>query len=147
MRNKRELMLTVNNKISIPLSEFNFTYSRSPGPGGQNVNKVNTKVALRWNVSKSKSLPESVRTRMLSKYARRISKTGEIIVTSHRFRDQGRNVADSLSKLREMVLSVATAPKPRKKTRPSKAAKKRRVENKRRTSQRKQSRRPINLDD
>ena len=140
-------MLTVNDKIAIPLSEFKFSYSRSPGPGGQNVNKLNTKVTLKWNVEKTKSLPEPVRARLKSKYARRISKSGELVVTSHRFRDQGRNVADTLNKLREMVLNVATAPKKRKKTKPSKAAKRRRLEEKRRTSERKRSRRSISMDD
>ena len=140
-------MLTVNRKISIPLSEFKFTYSRSPGPGGQNVNKVNTKVTLKWNIEKTSSLPEPVRARLVSKFASRISKTGELIVTSHRFRDQGRNVADSLSKLREIVLSVATPPKSRKKTKPSKASKRRRLDEKRRTSERKQSRGRIRQDE
>ena len=146
-RTKNEPMLTVNKKISIPLSEFKFTYSRSPGPGGQNVNKVNTKVTLKWNVEKTNSLPESVRARLVHKFARRISKTGELVITSHRFRDQGRNVADSLNKLREIVLSVANPPKSRKKTKPSKAAKQRRLAEKRRTSQRKQSRGRIRLED
>lgn len=140
-------MLTVNNRISIPLNEFDFTYSRSPGPGGQNVNKVNTKVTLKWDVVNSQSLPESVRARLMSKYKRRISKTGEFVVTSHRFRDQGRNVADALSKLREMILTVATPPKPRKKTKPSAGAKRRRLDNKRKTSLRKQSRRSPKMDD
>lgn len=140
-------MLTVNHKISIPLSEIKFTYSRSPGPGGQNVNKVNTKVTLKWNVEKTTSLPEPIRKRLLTKFASRISKSGELIVTSHRFRDQGRNVADSLNKLREIILNVATPPKSRKKTKPSKASKRRRLDEKRKTSDRKQSRGPIRLDD
>ena len=140
-------MLTVNRKISIPLSEFKFAYSRSPGPGGQNVNKVNTKVTLKWNIEKTSSLPDPVRARLVSKFANRISKTGELVVTSHRFRDQGRNVADSLSKLREIVLSVATPPKSRKKTKPSKASKRRRLDEKRRTSERKQSRGRIRQDE
>jgi ribosome-associated protein len=140
-------MLTVNQEISIPLSEFKFTYSRSPGPGGQNVNKVNTKVTLKWNVAKTSSLPDQVRERLLSKFASRISRTGELVVTSHRFRDQGRNIADSLSKLQEIVLSVATPPKSRKKTKPSKAAKRRRLNEKRKTSERKQSRGRIRLDE
>ncbi len=140
-------MLIVNRKISIPLSEFKFAYSRSPGPGGQNVNKVNTKVTLKWNVEKTDSLPDQVHARLISKFSNRISKTGELIVTSHRFRDQGRNVADCLNKLREMVLAVATPPKSRKKTKPSKAAKRRRLDEKRRTSDRKQSRGQIRLDE
>ena len=79
-------MLKVNSKIEIPLKEFDFSYARSPGPGGQNVNKVNTKVILKWAVGESTSLPEGVKERFLNKYARRISKTGELVLTSHRFR-------------------------------------------------------------
>ena len=103
-------MLKISNGIQIPPTEFRFSYARSPGPGGQNVNKVNTKVILKWNVEKTTHLPEAVRARFLSKYRRRISKTGDLIITSHRYRDQGRNVADCLSKLREMVEAVRQAP-------------------------------------
>lgn len=134
-------MLTINDEFSIPLREFDFSYSRSPGPGGQNVNKVNTKVTLRWNIGESPSISESVKQRLRKTHARRINKQGELFISSHRFRDQGRNVADTLSKVRELILSVAKPPRVRKKTKPSNASKKRRLENKRQTSERKQSRR------
>jgi ribosome-associated protein len=140
-------MLKVNSKIEIPLTEFNFSYARSPGPGGQNVNKVNTKVILKWSVMESTSLPEAVKNRFVKKHARRISKTGELVITSHRFRDQGRNVADALNKLRELIEAVAVAPTIRKKTKPSKRAKARRLEGKRRRSAAKKSRRPPRMDD
>ncbi len=140
-------MLVVNKKISIPLKEFSFSYSRSPGPGGQNVNKVNTKVTLKWDLSKTASLPEPVLRRFREQNARRINKDGELVVISHRFRDQGRNVADSLNKLRELVLKAAVAPTRRKPTRPSRAAKQRRLDAKRRTSDRKKSRRRVDFND
>ena len=140
-------MLVVNPRLSVPIREFDFSYSRSPGPGGQNVNKVNTKVTLKWNVHQTQSLPEAVKDRLTTKYSRRINKVGELIVTSHRYRDQGRNIADTFTKLREMLASVATAPKKRKPRKVSKAAKKRRLEAKRRTSLRKESRKSIRLDD
>lgn len=133
-------MLTVNDKISIPLSEFDFSYARSPGPGGQNVNKVNSKVILKWKVETTKSLPDTVKARFVDKYKRRISSRGELTMSSHRFRDQGRNVADVINKLRELILTVATEPKVRKKRKVSKGAKRRRLENKRRNSEKKQSR-------
>lgn len=134
-------MLVVDKHITIPLREFQFTFSRSAGPGGQNVNKVNTKVTLRWQVAASDSLPVDVKHRLLAKFARRITKEGEILVVSQRFRDQGRNVADCLNKLREMLLSVADRPKTRRKTRPSRASRQRRLNDKRKTSEKKQLRR------
>jgi len=139
-------MLAVNEQISIPLDEFTFTFSRSSGPGGQNVNKVNTKVTLRWPLEKS-SLPAEVQQRFRAQFRRRINQAGELLVTSQRFRDQGRNVADCLSKLRGMILSVATAPQQRKATRPTGASRRRRVADKRRTGEKKKSRRPPKWDD
>ena len=133
-------MLKIDDRISIPLKEFSFSYARSPGPGGQNVNKVNTKVILKWDLSRTSCLPETVMQRLTQKYSRRISKTNELIVTSHRFRDQGRNVADAINKLRELVLSVAAEPKKRKPRKKSKASNRRRLEEKRRNSDKKQMR-------
>ena len=140
-------MLVINQQISIPFTEFDFSFSRSPGPGGQNVNKVNTKVTLKWRINSTKAIPVDVRERFCTKYHRRISKAGELIVTSHRFRDQGRNVADSLHKLREMLLEVAEPPKKRKPPKKSKAANRKRLENKRRNSERKKSRQSIRSND
>lgn len=140
-------MLRVNDKLAIPLKEFSFSFSRSSGPGGQNVNKVNTKVTLRWNVRHSKSLPEDVKERFLRRYHRRITANGELVLHSQRFRDQGRNVADCLEKLRQMIADVASPRKKRRPTKPTKASKERRLQEKRRQSQRKQSRRPPSRDE
>lgn len=139
-------MLNVNEKISIRLTEFKFSYARSPGPGGQNVNKVNSKVILKWSVEKTKALPEAVKQRFVTKYANRISQDGLLVLSSHRFRDQGRNVADCLAKLRELILVVVPEPKKRKKRKISYGAKQRRLENKKRNSATKASRRPPKLD-
>lgn len=139
--------LTVNSRIRIPLDELTFTFVRSSGPGGQNVNKVNTKAVLRWAVAASERLPEAVKQRFLEKYRRRITNEGELVMTSQRYRDQQKNADDCREKLREMLASVATAPKTRKKTRPSKGAKERRLQEKRVTSSRKQQRRPPRVDD
>ncbi len=133
--------LEINDSLSIPIREFKFSYSRSPGPGGQNVNKVNTKVTLRWNISTTPSLPDPVRQRLREQNARRINNDGELILTSHRYRDQGRNIADVLNKLRELVQEAAKRPTPRKKTKPTRSSQRRRIENKRRLSEKKQSRR------
>ncbi len=139
-------MLNVSDKIAIRLTEFKFSYARSPGPGGQNVNKVNSKVILKWAIHRTEALPKNVKSRFVQKYAKRISKQGELVVSSHRFRDQGRNVADCLAKLRAMILSVEPEPVKRKKTRISLGAKKRRMESKKRKSATKQSRKPPRLD-
>lgn len=132
--------LVVNAQIHIPRDELNFTFVRSSGPGGQNVNKVSSKAVLRWNVTQSSSLGEGVRTRFLAKYARRISDEGALLLTSQRYRDQPRNVDDCLEKLRVMILAVATPPKRRKKTRPSRGAVERRLKTKREQSNKKQQR-------
>jgi ribosome-associated protein len=139
-------MLEITRQLAIPLQEFHFRFSRSGGPGGQNVNKVNTKVTLRWDIMNSSSLPEDVRQRFLARFARRINNQGELLVTSQRFRDQGRNVADCLEKLRKMLQSVAIAPRRRRPTRPSKAVRERRLREKHQTSQKKQLRRKPNPD-
>ncbi len=133
--------LNVDERIRIPFTEFDFTFSRSGGPGGQNVNKVNTKVTLRWGVRGSKSLPEDVRERFCAMYRRRITRDGDFVMHSQRYRDQGRNVADVLEKLRLMLQEVAVAPRKRKPTKRSRGSNERRLESKRQASMRKQMRR------
>lgn len=139
-------MLTINDKLSIPLREFSFSFSRSGGPGGQNVNKVNTKVTLKWLI-KASSLPADVKHRFRARYRRRINQLDELVLTSQRFRDQGRNVADCLSKLREMIVAVATPPTPRKATKPTRGARQRRLQDKRHQSDKKRMRRRPSSDD
>jgi ribosome-associated protein len=134
-------MLIVNDRIRIPLRELDFTFARSSGPGGQNVNKVNTKATLHWYVTHSQTLPDDVRGRFLSKYKNRINRNGQVVLSSQRFRDQGRNVADCIAKLRELLEQVSQGQTPRKKTKLSQAAKGRRLRSKRVTAERKQARR------
>ncbi len=140
-------MLVVTPKLRIPLREFRFTFSRSAGPGGQNVNKVNTKATLRWPIQKSQSLPDAVRRRFLAKYSRRVTSDGELLIVSQRFRDTGRNVADCLEKLRQMLAEAAVTPKRRKPTRPTKGSIRRRLDNKRKQSRKKEGRRGPRMDD
>lgn len=139
-------MLVINSTISIPMSEFDISYARSPGPGGQNVNKVNSKVILRWDVTNTKRLPEHVRKRFLVQWRTRVTKSGHVVIHSHRFRDQPRNYADCLNKIREMIRAATVVPKKRKVTKPSAGAKRRRLESKKQNSQRKQRRRPVRED-
>ncbi|HYW79149.1 MAG TPA: alternative ribosome rescue aminoacyl-tRNA hydrolase ArfB [Thermoguttaceae bacterium] len=135
-------MLVVNSRLKIPLREFQFTFARSSGPGGQNVNKLNTKALLRWRVVTSPTLPEAVRRRLLAKQHRRVTSDGDLLITSQRFRDAGRNVADCLEKLRTMLAEAAVVPKSRRPTKPTRASQRRRLDAKSRQSQKKQQRRP-----
>lgn len=123
-------MLIVNRRLRIPMREFSFRFARSGGPGGQRLNKASTKATLRWDVSRSPSLPEDVRGRLLARFRRRITREGELLLSSQRFRDQGRNVADCLEKLRAMIGEVAAPPKKRKSTKPTKASQERRLKEK-----------------
>lgn len=140
-------MLIVNSRLQIPLSEFEFTYARSSGPGGQNVNKVNSKALLRWPVSRSPSLPPDVRERFLRRFASRLTTEGELLISSQRYRDQGRNADDCLEKLRVMVAEVAVRPVTRRKTRPTRSSTEKRLEKKREASSKKQLRQRPARDD
>jgi ribosome-associated protein len=135
------------SRYTIPPAELEFTFVRSSGPGGQNVNKVNTKAVLRWAVKQSRSIPEPVRQRFLTRYARRITVTGDVLVTSQRFRDQGRNAADCMVKLQQLLDAVAAEPVKRKATKPSRGAVVRRRESKRLHSRKKQTRRHRPIDE
>jgi ribosome-associated protein len=126
--------LGVTDALAIPLSEFQFEFARSGGPGGQNVNKVNSKATLRWKPAESASLPFLVRDRLLRALASRLTREGELLITSQKTRDQGRNVDDCLDKLRLIVLAAARPPKTRRASRPTLASKVRRVEAKLRRS-------------
>ena len=115
-------MLIVNERLRIPLREIHFQFARSSGPGGQNVNKVSSKAVLRWNMAASPSAPDDVKERLRARHPRRVTREGEVVITSSRFRDQGRNVADCLEKLRAALAEVSTPPKPRRPTRPTRSS-------------------------
>lgn len=140
-------MLSISSNIEIPDEELEFTFARSGGPGGQNVNKVNSKALLRWNVTASACLPVQVQDRFLKKYASRLTTEGEVILTSQKYRDQTGNIEDCLEKLKEMILSVLVAPTPRRPTKPSKQAKEKRIQTKKVVSVRKENRRRPRIDD
>ncbi len=133
-------MLVVAPDIKIPLREFRFSFARSSGPGGQNVNKVNSKATLRWPVVSSPSLPEGFRSRLMARLGRRLTTEGDLLVSSQRFRDAGRNVADCLEKLRQLLAEASRIRRPRKATRPTRGAVERRLHHKRQRSEKKRRR-------
>ena len=137
--------LVVTDQITIARAEFRLTFVRSSGPGGQNVNKTSTKVVLRWNVTESESLSAAVRRRFLARYRRRMTERGELVLTSERYRQRGRNIEDALQKVRALILAVAQPPKVRKKKRLSKGSKEARLRDKRAVSDKKRSRQPPDL--
>ncbi|MGN6106606.1 MAG: alternative ribosome rescue aminoacyl-tRNA hydrolase ArfB [Kofleriaceae bacterium] len=123
--------LVVTPRLTIPSGELELAFARSGGPGGQNVNKVSSKVDLRWNPSTSAALAEDDRAWLLQKLRSRLTSDGTLIVTSTRTRDQLQNRDDAIDKLILIVAAALDRPKPRKATRPSKGAKRRRVADKR----------------
>ena len=122
-------MLTVTSRIAIPLEEIELSAIRAQGAGGQNVNKVSSAVHLRFDVNAS-SLPEEVKARLLAVRDHRMTKDGVLVIKAQRFRAQEKNRDDALDRLRELVLSAATVPRTRRATKPTRAAKQRRVDEK-----------------
>jgi ribosome-associated protein len=127
------------------LSETWWRAVRSSGPGGQNVNKVSSKVELRWLPASSRALSHDVRERFLARYGGRLNREGELVVVSERFRDQRRNRDDCLEKLGEMVRAVLKPPKKRKKTAVPRSVQERRLAEKKRRGSRKEERRAPRL--
>ena len=137
----------VSNHIKIPLTEIEFTFARSSGPGGQNVNKVSSKAILRWNPVNSQGLPPAVLGRFLTRFGNRLTTESDLIITSDRFRDQIRNQDDCLEKLRNLLLEVALPPKPRIKTKPSYSTKMKGIQAKKSHAEKKKSRQRPKYDD
>ena len=134
-------MLDINDRIRIPEEEFSWSFVRSGGPGGQNVNKVASKAVLRWNLTASPSVPDDVKGRLRERLPSRITNEGDLLITSQRYRDQERNRLDCVEKLREMLRAAAIPPKTRRKTKPTRGARERRLADKRRRASIKAARR------
>jgi len=126
--------------ISIPQDELHFTYARSSGKGGQNVNKVNSKAVLKWNPAGSRAMPPAVKQRFFEKFANRLTTEGDLVIMSDEHRDQGRNVSECIARLKDMIASVWRAPKVRRATKPTFGSKQRRLKSKKEHSEKKKSR-------
>ncbi len=133
-------MIRITGDIEIDEAELDEQFVRSTGPGGQNVNKVSTAVQLRFNVFASSSLPQDVRSRLIRLAGKRINAAGELMINAQRHRTQARNRAEARARLADLILAATRKPRPRKKTKPSAAAKRRRLESKRQRGETKRGR-------
>jgi ribosome-associated protein len=134
-------MIRITPGIAIDEREIEESFVRASGPGGQNVNKLATAVQLRFNVRASPSLPDDVRARLERLAGSRLTRDGYLVIIAQRHRTQGRNREDALQRLIDLVRRAAIAPRLRRPTKPTKAARERRVEAKKHRAGVKQMRR------
>ena len=132
--------IEINPEISLAESELVFRFIRASGPGGQNVNALATAVQLRFDVAGSPSLPEGLRRRLTLLIGKRLSEDGILVIEAKRFRSQVMNRRDAVERLVALLQKAAEPPKPRRKSRPSKATKERRLTAKRQRSETKRRR-------
>jgi ribosome-associated protein len=139
--------LVIDDRFTIPGQLLSFTAVRSSGAGGQNVNKVASKVELHFDVWACEELPLPVRTRLAALCRNRMDADRHVRIVSQATRDQARNLEDARDKLAELVRKALTVPRPRRATKPTRSSKRRRVEGKRRDAHKKQLRGRVEHDD
>jgi ribosome-associated protein len=135
-------MLRITPHLSIDESEIEFEFVTASGPGGQNVNKVASAAQLRFDAANCAALSQALLRRLATLAGRRMTKDGVIVIQAQRFRSQEQNRRDALDRLVDLLASAAVAPKPRRKTRPTRASKERRLTAKKHQGERKRTRRP-----
>lgn len=140
-------MLRITNKIVIPYEEIRFITSRSSGPGGQHVNTADTRVTLLFNVDKSPSLTELQKVAVKGKLRRRVNKNGVLQVTSQKFRSQKANKDATIERFIELMQWAVKPVVPRRDTAIPRSSKRKRLERKKRTSQKKRHRKSVNSED
>lgn len=140
-------MLSVTPDITIPEREIILEFVRASGPGGQKVNKTATAVQLRFDIVNSSSLPDDVRQRLLRLGGKRVTEDGILILQARRYRTQEKNRQDAIDRLRLLIERASRRPKIRRKLKPSLSSKRRRLELKRRQTEKKHWRRPPKPDD
>ena len=119
--------LIVSDRVVVPDTDLTFSAIRSPGPGGQNVNKVATAVQLRFDLRNSQALDAAVKQRVRARAGHRLNEDGTLLFVARAHRSQERNRADAMERLRQLILDSLEPPRPRKATRPTKASKERRL--------------------
>jgi ribosome-associated protein len=132
--------LVVNSRVIVPVTDLSWTAVRSSGPGGQNVNKVASKVELRFDIARSHALSGAAKSRLYALCKNKLDAEGRVLITSQRTRDQLQNLNDARDKLAALILEALTPPKPRRPTKPTYGSKLRRLDQKKRDSTKKQAR-------
>ena len=123
-------MLEINSEITIKSSELHFDFVRSSGPGGQNVNKVASAVQLRFDIRNSNSIPEEIKPKLIKLAGKRVTSDGILVLDARTSRSQSQNREEALERLRSLILKALHKPKPRRKTKPTRASIEKRLRNK-----------------
>jgi ribosome-associated protein len=138
---------TPSGQVVIAPSDLSLRAVRASGPGGQNVNKVASKVELRFSLEQCAALPPAVKTRLRTRARGRLDADGRLLITSQRTRDQLQNLRDAREKLAELIAAAWLPPKPRTPTKPTRGSKRRRLDDKRKQAQKKQARGRVRRED
>jgi ribosome-associated protein len=139
-------MFEINDRLRIPDDELVFTYARSGGPGGQNVNKVSSKAILRWHLAANSTIPAEIKERLRTLQRNRITVDDELVIQAQNHRDQERNRLECMDRLREMLLQASFVPKARRASKPSRGSKERRLSAKKKRSTIKSQRGQVKFD-